>query len=92
MTWRDIQQDGRLRDLENQVERAADESVEDFKTLIDKVRREEKRNDVQSQRIKALSAVVEQLAMQLLAKGVLRGDDLAGVLEELKKANAPVKL
>jgi len=78
--------------LENSVNALADDSVNDFRVLVEKIQREQRRNDVQSQRIKALTALCEKLVVALLEKQVLGAEQISSELVALKQASAPKKV
>lgn len=90
MAWlRDLQQDIGIGELEKR----ADKSFETELSLIDRIERERRRNNLQTERIKALSGALEGLVASLVSAGALRPDDPVGnellaLREAMKPASA----
>ena len=85
---RDGQQDERIRELEGD----ANSTVDSLATFADALAKERKRNDVQSERIKALTTLCEKLVDRLTASGAVPATEIALELAELRRASAPRKL
>lgn len=87
-----IIRDGRQDERIDELEAENNDAIDSFATVANALHKERKRNDVQSARIKALTALCEKLVDRLTANGTVPAVDIALELAELRKASAPVKV
>jgi hypothetical protein len=91
MPFDDGFQNGRIGKLQQDVNGLADEGVEDFRRLMEKIEVERQRNDRQSARIKALTALCEKLVDLLTASGAVPATEIALALAELRNVSPKAK-
>ncbi len=84
----DYRQDEAIHSLANEMEA----SVDAFATLSNGLERERRRNDLQTERIKALATAVEALYTGLISRGLVPAEEVAAPLAELRAAMAPRSL